>query len=153
MIIDRKLRETAAGRMVLEMLSMNSDRGIPNPKEAGATVEQMDSVLFAKLLEANFKRIDTNGNGISRKELAVALSTPARFSTDEYAMLRLLSKYFDTITRMCDDQVEGEALVVTSWDKDVLVQFLLHSGMTLSDVHDWINLNERSIAPPPPSAP
>lgn len=153
MIIDKKLRETAAGRLLAEMLTMNADRGIPDKSQANAKVDQMDGELFVQLLEANFNRIDTNGDGISRKELAIALSTPFKFSKDEYAMLRLLSKYFDTIAGMVDDQEAGQAVLVTRADKEVLVQFLLHAGMSLADVHDWLSLNERSVAPPPSSSP
>jgi hypothetical protein len=148
--IDKKLRETAAGRLLAEMLSLNSGRGIP-AKEKNAKIEELDNVLFADLLTKNFKRIDTNGNGISKKELAFAMSKPHEFSADEFTMLRLLSKYFDTIAKMCDDQEEGEAVVITELDKEVLVQFLKHAGMTLAGIHDWLSVNDRAMGPPPSS--
>lgn len=150
MFIDKKLRETAAGRLLADMLSLNSGRGIPK-KDQNAKVEEMDSVLFADLLNKNFKRIDTNNNGISKKELAFAMSKPHEFSKDEFTMLRLLSKYFDTIAKMCDDQAEGEAVVITDLDREVLVQFLKHAGMTLESIHDWLSVNDRAVGPPPSS--
>ncbi len=103
------------------------------------------------MLDANFNRIDINSDGISRKELAFALSAPQMFSPEEYTMLRLVSKYFNSIAALCDDQAEGEAMRITSADKDVLVQFLIHSNMSLQDIHDWLSLNERSVSLPPSS--
>jgi hypothetical protein len=66
-------------------------------------------------------------------------------------MLRLVSKYFYSIAQMCDDQEESDSVRITKLDKDVLVQFLKHSTMSLKDIHDWLSLNERSVAPPPSS--
>lgn len=151
MKIDRKMRETVAGMLLQEMLTLNSDRGIPSPNEEDAELPQMDGSYLCELLEKNFKRIDINGDGISRKELAFALSAPQMFSKDEYAMLRLLSKYFHSIAAICDDQAEGQAVHITKMDVTVLTQFLKHSNMTLRDIHDWLALNERSVAPPPSS--
>ena len=152
MKIDRKMRETVAGMLLQEMLSLNSDRGIPTANEEDKEVDHLDGPYLAELLEKNFKRIDINGDGISRKELAFAMSAPQHFSKDEYAMLRLLSKYFHSIAAICDDQAEGEPILITKMDLKVLVQFLKHSNMTLRDIHDWLALNERSVAPPPSSS-
>lgn len=151
MKIDRKLRETAAGRLIQEMLGLNSQRGIPGGVSDDDDLGSLSGPQIAKLLEANFKRIDFNSDGISRKELAFALSAPQMFSQDEYAMLRLVSKYFNSIAALCDDQEEGESVRITSTDKDVLVQFLTHSNMSLQDIHDWLSLNERSVSLPPSS--
>jgi len=151
MKIDRKLRETVAGQLLQDMISMNAQRGIPNPTQENLKLPGLDGPLLAQLLEDNFKKLDLDGDGISRRELALAMVSPQSFSNDEYAMLKLVSKYFETIASMCDDQKEGESLRITRLDKDVLVQFLKHSKMSLSDIHDWLALNERSVAPPPAS--
>lgn len=145
------MRETVAGMLMQEMLTLNSERGIPSSNVEDAEVAHMDGPYLAELLEKNFKRIDINGDGISRKELAFALSAPQYFSNDEFAMLRLLSKYFHSIAAICEDQEEGDSVLITKMDMKVLVQFLKHSNMTLRDIHDWLALNERSVAPPPSS--
>lgn len=147
--IDRKLRETAAGNIIEEMLSMGQERGIPNPTGEHAQIPELEGSKLAQLIEANFKRIDLDGDGISRKELAFALAAPEHFSNDEYIMLKLLSKYFDSIASLCQDQEEGERVKITIMDKDVLLQFLSHSNMTLRDIHDWVSLNERAVGLPP----
>ena len=152
MIIDRKLRETVAGVMLEEMLSLNGQRGIPKPTAENMKVSQrMDGPMLAFLIEKNFNRIDLNGDGISRKELATAMATPQKFTNDEWAMLRLITRYFDSIAALCDDQTEGEKVRITKMDKDVLIQFLQFSNMTMQNIHDWLSLNERSVAPPPSS--
>lgn len=145
------MRETVAGMLLQEMLTLTAERGIPSAKEEDADVSHMNGALLAELLQKNFKRIDINNDGISRKELAFALSAPQMFSKDEYAMLRLLSKYFHSIAAICDDQAEGEPVVITKMDIDVLIQFLKHSNMSLRDIHDWLSHNERSVSPPPSS--
>ncbi len=151
MIINKKMRETIAGNLLAEMITMSTNHGIPKTTAENAKIESIDGPLLARLLEKNFSRIDTNNNGISKKELAIAMSTPQLFSNDEYTMLKLLSLYFNSIASLCDDQEEGEAVLITKQDKDVLVQFLKYSKMTLQDISDWLALNERSVAPPPKS--
>lgn len=151
MIIDRKLRESVASIMLQEMLSLTAERGIPKPTAENMKVSGMDGPLLAKLIEDNFSRLDANGDGLTRKELAEAMSTPYKFTQDEWSMLRLITAYFDSIAAICDDQAEGEKVRITSMDKEVLVQFLKYSKMSMQDIHDWLSLNERSVAPPPPS--
>ncbi len=151
MTIDRKLRESVASIMINDMLHFSSKTSIPDGDLEKVQVESMDSKLLATLIEKNFKRIDLNGDGISRKELALALSSPKYFTNEEFMMLRLISKYFDSIASLCDDQAEGEKLRITKLDKDVLVQFLQFSNMTLQDIHNWLALHERSVTPPPSS--
>lgn len=151
MKIDRKLRETVAGNMIQEMLTIGQERGIPNPTGEHAKIPELAGPHLAQLIENNFKRVDLDGDGITRKELAIALASPEYFSADEYIMLRLLSKYFDSIAALCQDQEESERVRITPMDKEVLVQFLKHSDMTLQDIHDWISRNDRGIGPPPAS--
>lgn len=101
----------------------------------------LDGATVAKLLEKNFSRLDPNGNGITREELAQALLSQGSYSKDEYAMLQLIGKYFDTIANMCEDE-QGPQSVITSLDKDVLNQFLIYSNLSLSDLHKWRSVVE-----------
>jgi hypothetical protein len=96
----------------------------------------LDGVTIATLLEKNFSKLDPNGNGITREELAQALISQGSYSRDEYAMLQLIGKYFDTIANMCEDE-QGPQSVITSLDKDVLNQFLMHSNLSLAELHQW----------------
>ena len=104
---------------------------------------QLDGVTVAKLLEKNFARLDPNGNGITREELAQALLSKGTYTDDEYAMLQLIGKYFDTIAKMAEDEV-GPQSVITSLDKDVLNQFLAHSNLSLSELHTWRSVVDES---------
>lgn len=104
---------------------------------------QLDGMTVAKLLEKNFARLDPNGNGITREELAQALLSKGSYSNDEYAMLQLIGKYFDTIANMAEDEV-GPQSVITSLDKDVLNQFLAHSNLSLSELHTWRSVVDES---------
>lgn len=96
----------------------------------------LDGKSLALLLEKNFAFLDPNGNGITKEEIARAMLMTDRFAEEELVMLRLLGKYFDTIANMSDDQ-PGKETVITSVDKDVLSQFLMHSDMTLEQLHEW----------------
>lgn len=96
----------------------------------------LDGKVLAQLLNSNFKRLDPNGDGISRDELMDAVNNRDQFSADEYAMLLLVSKYFRTISNMSDDQ-DGPETVISPTDLEVLSQFLTHSPMTIEDLHKW----------------
>ncbi|HMO23396.1 MAG TPA: hypothetical protein PKC98_20735, partial [Candidatus Melainabacteria bacterium] len=76
---------------------------------------------------------------------------PQAFTTDEYEMLRLITKYFDTIINMSDDE-EGEETKISRADLLVLEQFLVHSKMTLKELHSWCSIANKpadDIGPPP----
>ena len=106
---------------------------------------------IVRLLEENFERLDPNNNGIEREELMTALMNPQAFTTDEYEMLRLITKYFDTIINMSDDE-EGEETKISRADLLVLEQFLVHSKMTLKELHSWCSIANQpadDIGPPP----
>ena len=109
------------------------------------------------LLDQAFSLLDPNNDGISREELVTALTHPQDFSVDQYAMLKLIAKYFDTIINLADDQ-PGEETVISHDDVRVLGQFLLTSELTLSELHQWIAISnntatENDIGPPPVSKP
>ena len=111
----------------------------------------LDGPTIVKLLEENFDRLDPNNDGIEREELMTALMNPQAFTTDEYEMLRLITKYFDTIINMSDDE-EGEETKISRADLLVLEQFLVHSKMTLKELHSWCSIANKpadDIGPPP----
>ncbi|MEZ4535575.1 MAG: hypothetical protein R3D26_11340 [Cyanobacteriota/Melainabacteria group bacterium] len=89
----------------------------------------LDGPTIVRLLEENFERLDPNNNGIEREELMTALMNPQAFTTDEYEMLRLITKYFDTIINMSDDE-EGEDQDIPGGSSCARA-ILVHSKMTL----------------------
>ena len=115
--------------------------------------KRLNSQELLALLERNFEELDPNNNGISRFELTQALTTPSRFSDDEYIMLQLLAKYFGTIANMSDDEVAEETLI-TKTDCGVLSQFLLHSNLSIEQLHNWCSRGDKGdvtdLCGPPP---
>lgn len=114
---------------------------------------QLDGRTIIAILEKNFQRLDPNNDGISREELLLALMNPQAFTAEEYEVLRLLVKYFDTIINLSEDEEGGETKI-SRYDMLVLEQFLVHSNMTLKDLHAWCSLGkshggEDGIGPPP----
>lgn len=114
----------------------------------------LDGPLVVELLEKNFRRLDPDNNGISRQELMSALTRPDSFSPDEYEMLRLVTKYFDTIINMSDDNdgKDGEELRITGLDLSVLKQFLVTGQVTLRELHRWCSTVEFEVGLPPLSS-
>lgn len=117
----------------------------------------LDGPTIIGLLDKNFHRLDPSDEGISREQLMIALMNPQAFTADEYEMLRLLTKYFDTIINLSEDEVGGETKISRD-DMQVLEQFLVHSKMTLKELHSWCSLSQNSntadlgdVGPPPMS--
>gem|GEM_PF-886599 len=110
----------------------------------------LDGPTIVALLEKNFDRLDPNNDGISRDELIGALMNLQAFTADEYEMLRLLVKYFDTIINMSADE-DGVETKITRNDMMVLEQFLVHSKMTLKELHSWCKVSNpaEDVGPPP----
>ncbi|MBX9692631.1 MAG: hypothetical protein K2Z81_09625 [Cyanobacteria bacterium] len=111
----------------------------------------LDGPSVVDLLKKNFSRLDPNSDGISREELMAALLAPDSFEEDEYEMLRLVAKYFDTIINLADDE-DGEELRITQLDLMVLEQFFVHGKMTLKELHKWNTLQKTvadEVGPPP----
>jgi len=115
----------------------------------------LDGQTIITLLERNFARLDPNNDGISREEVMVALMNPQAFSPEEYEVLRLVTKYFDTIINLSEDEQGGETKI-SRYDMLVLEQFLVHSNMTLKELHAWCALSKQyssgsdvDIGPPP----
>lgn len=115
---------------------------------------EISGQALVHLLQKNFSRLDPDNNGITREELLAALTKPQSFTGDEYAMLGLLSRYFDTVINLSDDE-KGPETRITRLDFDVLAQFLVHSGLTLGALHTWLRsdtnkaLTEQDVGPPP----
>jgi len=115
--------------------------------------EELEGEKLVDLVKRNFARLDPDNNGISRDEITTALMHPQQFDVDEYAMLKLLAKFFDTIINLSDDEPDEET-VITRVDCEVLQQFLVHSKLKLSELHRWIKMmdgtaTEQDIGPPP----
>jgi hypothetical protein len=91
---------------------------------------------LAKLLDKNFEKLDPNNDGITRDELAQALLSPWGFSEEDFLMIRLLQKYFDTIANMVDDEPGSDSRITLN-DKEVLNQFLIYSGLDLHTLSLW----------------
>lgn len=116
---------------------------------------ELDPAQLSNLLDRNFNKLDADNNGISRAEIAAALMNPSEFSVDEYAMLKLVAKYFDTIIKLSDDEAGAET-VITRADAETLAKSLVQSKMKLSELHRSIVLadgtaTEQDIGPPPMS--
>lgn len=115
---------------------------------------QLDGQTIMQLLDKNFQRLDPNGDGITREEIMVALMNPQAFSREEYEVLRLVVKYFDTIINLSEDEEGGETKISRT-DMLVLEQFLVHSNMTLKQLHAWCCMTKGvggtpgEIGPPP----
>ena len=77
--IGKKRREAAqhAFQDVLGQLRTSDTSAEPSGQET------LDGTTVAKLLVKNFTRLDPNGNGITREELAQALLTQGSYSKDE----------------------------------------------------------------------
>lgn len=155
--IDEKIKSDAAEHAVRDLVWLVG--GTTEDAKANEHFESVEEELsgekLAELLDKNFKRLDPNGNGISQVEIAAALMTPKVFSIDEYAMLKLVARYFDTIINLSDDE-EGAETVLTRTDAQVLTQFLVHSKLKLSELRRWIAIadgtaTEQDIGPPPMS--
>lgn len=96
----------------------------------------MRGVQLARLLDKNFAKLDPDNDGITRDELAQALLSPWGFSQEDFTLIRLLQKYFDTIANMVDEE-PGKDSRITLNDKEVLNQFLIYSDLDLHTLSLW----------------
>lgn len=146
-------REAAAQRALDDIRWLiQGTQGAPAAAEPDDDDEDtyLDGPTIVALLEKNFDRLDPNNDGISREELIGALMNLQAFTADEYEMLRLLVKYFDTIINMSADE-DGVETKITRSDMMVLEQFLVHSRMTLKELHSWCKMSNPAddVGPPP----
>lgn len=111
------------------------DQSSPLSK-APATGATPRGAQLAKLLDKNFEKLDPNNDGITRDELAQALLSPWGFSQEDFTLIRLLQKYFDTIANMVDEE-PGKDSRITSADREVLNQFLIFSDLDLHTLELW----------------
>lgn len=133
--MQESMREKAAKSALDDIRWLQKSSG--NSAAAGAEDETyLDGPMIIELLDKNFDRLDPDSNGISRDELMACLVKPEKFSSDEYEMLRLLTRYFDTIINLVDDEV-GEQLKITRLDMSALKTQLVDQRMTLKELRDW----------------
>ena len=147
---DNRERAAKAALNDIRWLLHGQEEATPDENEEET---YLDGPTICRLLEENFDRLDPNNDGIEREELMIALMNPQAFTTDEYEMLRLITKYFDTIINMSDDE-EGEETKISRADLLVLEQFLVHSRMTLKELHSWCSVANQpgpgdEVGPPP----
>jgi hypothetical protein len=143
-------------KMQLEAAAEAALRDLAWMMESAQTESKNDELEGAKLialLRRNFKKLDSDSDGISKAELLAALAAPTGFSEDEYAMLSLLCRYFDMVINLSDDE-PGEETRITRSDMRVLEQFLVHGRFTLAGLHKWLNVSnkeitEQDVGPPP----
>jgi hypothetical protein len=116
--------------------------GMRNEPESSPPPPKLTSKRLAVLLLKNFKTLDPDNNGITREEIATAMLKKDHFSGEEFLMLQIIARYFDTIANMSDDE-EGKETVITKTDMKVLNQFLLYSELDIEQLHEW---REQDIA-------
>jgi hypothetical protein len=132
-------REQAAKLAFDDIMAMaKDDRSSPLSK----TDDNLDAhrtmrgVQLAKLLDKNFDKLDPDNDGITRDELAQALLSPWGFTEEDFTLIRLMQKYFDTIANMVDEE-PGHDSRITRQDKEVLNQFLIFSDLDLRTLALW----------------
>ena len=131
-------REKAAKQAFDDILSKAQyDQSSPLSKVPAIAAEQkLRGAHLAKLLDKNFAKLDPNNDGITRDELAQALLAPWGFSQEDFTLIRLLQKYFDTIANMVDEEAGNDSRITQS-DKEVLNQFLIYSDLDLYTLSLW----------------
>lgn len=141
-------RQTAAQRALSGINFLLTHSEISDETEAS-----MEGAKLIELLRKNFKRLCGGNDGISRGELAMALMRLPEFSQDEYVMLQMMTRYFDTIINLSDDE-QGDETKITELDVEVLSQFIKDGKMTLKQLHGWCSRGggapaNEPIKPPP----
>lgn len=103
--------------------------------------DTLDSQTFADLFNKTFPRLDPENRGITKEHLGKLIMRPDIFANDEYVMLLLLAKYYDTISNL----VDGDTHRITSLHKEVLSTFLIHGKLTLAELARWRMLGSESL--------
>ena len=113
--------------------------------------DTLDSETFANLFDKSYSKLDPNNQGLTKVQLGKLIMRPDIFTKDEYCMLLLLAKYFDTVASLV---VDGDKTRITPLHKEVLNQFLVHGKLTLAELARWTMLcvdpNEDSASSLPP---
>jgi hypothetical protein len=109
----------------------------PNIGQSVESLEQdnLDSKTFAELFKKNYVRLDPQNSGISKEQLSKFIMRPDNFTKDEYVMLMLVAKYFDTIANL--DDAPDSRTKITALDAEVLGQFLIHGNLSMAELHRW----------------
>lgn len=147
-------REQAAKKALgdIRWLLNSQDR----QEEFGDGDSYLDGPTVCALLRKNFAKLDPDNDGITRKELITALGNHESFTEDEYEMLRLITKYFDTVINLSEDEDGDEETKISMNDLEVLEQFLIHGKFSMKDLHQWRSISDKnggieSMGPPPMS--
>lgn len=98
--------------------------------------ESLDSESFARIFIQTYPRLDPKNQGLTKEQLTKMIMRPDVFSHEEYVMLMMLAKYFDTIANLVDDE-PGPQTMITPMDREVLCQFLVHGKLSLPELHRW----------------
>lgn len=98
--------------------------------------ESLDSESFARIFIQTYPRLDPKNQGLTKEHLGKLIMRPDVFSHEEYVMLMMLAKYFDTIANLVDDE-PGPQTMITPMDREVLCQFLVHGKLSLPELHRW----------------
>lgn len=98
--------------------------------------ESLDSESFARIFIQTYPRLDPKNQGLTKEHLSKLIMRPDVFSHEEYVMLMMLAKYFDTISNLVDDE-PGPQTMITPMDREVLCQFLVHGKLSLAELHRW----------------
>lgn len=133
----RNSRGTQGHGSLDDLLWLHKASG-PTPVEEVQSLEQetLDSETFAKLFIQTYPKLDPRDQGLTKEHLGKLIMRPDIFTNDEYNMLLMLAKYFDTVSNLVDDE-EGPQTMITPMDKEVLCQFLVHGKLSLPELHRW----------------
>ncbi|HEY9684599.1 MAG TPA: hypothetical protein V6C86_23665 [Oculatellaceae cyanobacterium] len=138
-IFNNDTRQKAAKAAFDEIMDKAKyDKSSPLHKQLNEAESQrtLRGARLAKLLDKNFEKLDPNNDGITRDELAQALLAPWGFSEEDFTLIRLLQKYFDTIANMVDEEPGSDSRITLN-DKEVLNQFLIYSDLDLYTLSLW----------------
>ena len=111
--------------------------------------KELGGSFFIELFEKNFDRIASNEMGVSKKDIVRALGKPSEFSLQEYLMLEELIKYFDTICELSCTVHYRSVRVISVTHREVLKQFLVHTGFSMAQFDGWLNNAKPGLSPPP----
>lgn len=110
-----------------------------NSESTSQTPATLSGERLADLLKENFSKIDTNGDGVSLREIKHAEAMLFNFSAEALLMFKVLEKYFETICNLVDDE-PGPDTVISAVDVEVLAQFLKYSHLTIEQLKEWRKL-------------
>lgn len=109
-----------------------------NTEDSGQMPTIMSGARLADLLKENFGKIDTNGDGVSLREIKRCEAMPFNFSEEALLMFKVLERFFETICNLADDE-PGPDTVISAVDVDALAEYLKNSHLTIEQLQEWRN--------------